>query len=59
MQTWQEGHEGSELQKAVDVVLEGLVRDARDGCVGLGATEFFLRHRLTRHSLQEEKHGDR
>ena len=53
--TWQVGHEGSELQESIDVVLEGLVSDAGDGRVRLGASELLLSHRLAGHSLKERE----
>ncbi len=54
MITWQVRHESSELKQSVDVVLERLVSDARDGRVRLGPAQLLLGHRFAGHSLEQK-----
>ncbi len=53
--TGQVGHKCSQLEQSIDVVLEGLVRDAGNGSVRFRATQLFLRHGFASHSLQQRK----
>ena len=50
--TWQESHEGPELQQRLDVVVEGTVGDAGRGGVGLGAAQLLLGHLLVCDGLE-------
>jgi hypothetical protein len=52
--TWQVGHKSPELEQSVNVIFEGLVGNAGNGGVGLGAAKLLLGNRLSSNSLSKK-----